>query len=347
MHPLERDITKNIIHNRLLNDDEHVVVVAVSGGPDSVALLHLMLPLRSEMGLSLAAAYINHGLRPAEAEQEESLVRSMCERLGVSFDTASVDVRAHARQEKMSLEHAARELRYKTLRQIAIHRNASLIAVAHTADDQAEEILLRLLRGSGRKGLSGMWNRSSGIIRPLLSVGKDTLLRYLNEKHIPYCLDSSNDDMRFARNRVRHKLIPFLEENFDRGIRSSLRKTADSLADDEKLLEELTAKALGEVLVTPAFEKEREGGRIVLDRARFAALPVALRRRTIEQLLWQLHCPASYSHIMRIVEAAETCTTGSEIHLSRGLRVGVQREWLEFLYPRGQSSWRGRLYEKR
>jgi tRNA(Ile)-lysidine synthase len=347
MHHLEREITRNILHSRLINDDEHTIVVAVSGGPDSVALLHVLLPLRTEMGVSLVAAYINHGLRPAEAEQEESFVRSMCEDLGVSYDIARVNVREDAHRKKISLEHAARELRYQALREIAKKREASLIAVAHTADDQAEEILIRLLRGSGRKGVSGMQARSRDIIRPLLSVGKDALLRYLGEKNIPYCLDSSNNDMRFMRNRVRHKLIPFLEENFDRGIRASLCKTADSLAEDEQLLEELTAGALREVLVASDFEGGPPGPGILLDREKFARLSGALKRRTVEQLLWRLHCPASYSHIMRIIDAAATGKTGSEIHLSRGLRVGVQRNRLEFLYPRGQTSWRGRLYAKR
>jgi tRNA(Ile)-lysidine synthase len=347
MHPLEREITRNILHSRLINDDEQTIVVAVSGGPDSVALLHLLLPLRTEMGVSLVAAYINHGLRPAEAEQEEFFVRCMCGGLGVSFHTASVNVRAHAHRKKISLEHAARELRYQALRKISTNRKASLIAVAHTADDQAEEILIRLLRGSGRKGVSGMQSRSRDIIRPLLSVGKDALLRYLEEKNISYCLDSSNTDMRFTRNRVRHKLIPFLEETFDRGIRASLCKTADSLAEDEQLLEELTAEALREVLVDSDSAEGQPGPGLILDREKFARLPGALKRRTVEQLLWRLHCPASYSHIMRIVDAAATGKTGSEIHLSRGLRVGVQRKWLEFLYPQGQTSWRGRLYSKR
>jgi tRNA(Ile)-lysidine synthase len=331
----------------LIKDDEHVVVIGVSGGPDSVALLHILLHLQLEMGITLVAAYINHGLRPVESEVEEDFVRSMSKDLGVLYDSVQVNVREHAKQEKISLEHAARDLRYKALREIASKHEASLITVAHTADDQAEEILIRLLRGSGMKGLSGMRNRAGDIIRPMLSLDKDTILRYLDDKKISFCMDSSNTDMRFVRNRVRHKLIPFLEDTFDQGIRSSLCKTADSLAEDEKLLDDLTVKAVREVLVSSDIEVGQGGPRLVLDRKKLTELPIALQRRTIEQILWKLHCKASYTHIMKIVEAAGNGKTGTEIHLSRGLRVGVQRECLEFLYPQGQSSWRGRLYSRK
>ncbi|MCL7488648.1 MAG: tRNA lysidine(34) synthetase TilS [Desulfobulbaceae bacterium] len=331
----------------MIRDSERRVTVGISGGPDSVALFHVLLFLRETLGISLVAAYINHGLRPEEAEIEEHFVRSLSEMAQVAYQTIEVDVREFARQEKISLEHAARDLRYKALREIGRTHGAPLIAVAHTADDQAEEILLRLLRGSGRKGLSGMRGRADDIIRPMLSIDKESVLRYLEDKNISYCIDSSNTDMRFVRNRVRHSLIPFLERTFDRGIRRALRKTADSLAEDEDLLEDLTREAARRVLASADDERTLEYPVMLLDRPKFRELPAALQRRVVELLLWQLHCPASYSHIMKIVQAADTGKTGSEIHLSRGLRAGVQRERLEFLYPQGQSSWRGRLYPKR
>jgi len=347
MHPLEREIFAEIIRRELIGDDEKIIVVAVSGGPDSVALLHLLLPLQREMGVTLVAAYIDHGLRPAEAEKEEVFVRDLCAGTGISFAGEKILAREYSRQKKISLEHAARELRYEALRKIAGEHGASLIAVGHTADDQAEEILIRLLRGSARKGLSGMRYRAGDIIRPLLSVDKGRILRYLEEKNSTYCIDSSNADMRFVRNRVRHLLLPFLENHFDSGIRGSLRKTAETLAEDESLLEELTASALGDVLRFGEREDGCATGRVLLDRKKFAELSPALKRRTVEHLLWQLGCRASYQHITRIVEAAEHGRTGTEIHLSRGLRVGVQRRYLEFFYPQGRSAWRGKLYDRR
>jgi tRNA(Ile)-lysidine synthase len=345
MHPLEKEINNTIHQEQLISDDERVIIVGVSGGPDSVALLHLLLSLKSERGIEMVAAYINHGLRQSESEYEEQFVRSMCRDMGIEFESIPINVKDYARQEKKSLEHAARDLRYQALRNLKQKHGASLIAVAHTADDQAEEILIRLLRGSGRKGISGMRFRLKDIVRPLLSVGKKELLAYLEERNIPYCTDSSNTDMRFLRNRVRHELIPYLEENFDKGIRNALCKTADSLAEDEKILEGMTQKALNEVLISSGCDEKGVEQKAKLDRKKFVAQPVAVQRRAIEQLLWQMDCKASYAGITRIVEAARFGMSGSEIHLSRGLRVGVQREFLEFVYPKGKSSWRGRLYE--
>lgn len=346
MHPLERKIINKIIQDEVISDDEHVVVIGVSGGPDSIALLHLLLPLQIEGRLSIVAVYVNHGLRPEEAPLEEKLVRSMCADLNVGFENVAVDVREYSRQEKKSLEHAARDLRYEALQEIRKKYNGSVIAVAHTADDQVEEILIRLLRGSGRKGLSGMPVRVGHIIRPLLSEKKDTLLDYLEEKNIEFCQDSSNTDMRFLRNRVRHQLIPFLEKNFDKGIRNALPKTAETLAEDELFLDDLAEESLNKVLMVPD-EEEGHGNlaRLMLDRQEFVLLPSAIQRRVVEKMLWKAGCRAKYSHIVKIVEAALHGTTGSEIHLNRGLRVGVQRRFLEFVYPEGKTSWRGRLYK--
>lgn len=324
------------------------MAIAVSGGPDSVALLHVLHALQGEDIFCISAViYINHGLRPKEAEQEEALVRSLCLTLEMPFIAKEVPVHAYARSNRLSLEHAARELRYRALRQIAADCGGDVICVAHTADDQAEEILIRLLRGSGRKGLSGMRAREGDIVRPLLRVDKKRILQYLRDKHISYSIDSSNRDMRFLRNRVRHRLIPYLERNFERGVRRALCKTADSLADDEKLLEELTDKSFDDVVHIPTGNDEETGLRMELDRGKFRDLPGALQRRVIEKLLWRIYSRASYSHITKIVDAAINGRTGTELHLSRGLRAGVQQDYLEFLYPEGKLSWRGRLYQDR
>lgn len=343
MHPLEQKITARILQD-LAGHDDRCVVIGVSGGPDSMALLHIMHPLQSEKGFTLVAVYVDHGLRPVEADKEHQLVRVQCKAMGIKFESVSLDVRKHAEKTKKSLEHAARDLRYKALRKSKEKNGATLIAVAHTADDQAEEILLRLLRGSGRKGLAGMAERAADIIRPVLSVEKETLLEYLQEKNIPYCLDSSNEDMRFLRNRIRHKLIPFLEKEFDHGVRHALRKTAESLAADELFLDKLAEESLHDVVLSTQ-EEEKGGCRIILDRQALRDLPIALQRRSIEKILWKTGCYAKYDYIIKIVDAARHGTTGTELHLSRGLRVGIQREYVEFVYPKGKTVWRGKLYE--
>lgn len=344
MHPLEHKTLEIITRKHLLLPHESTLILGVSGGPDSVGLLHVMAALRRELGIDPVAVYVDHGLRPGEVEGEHRLVAEMAGNLGLRFIPVSVDVRSHARQEKISQEHAARDLRYDALRQIAAGYDSAPVAVAHTADDQAEEILIRLFRGGGRKALSGMRSRNNDIIRPFLFIWKKDISLYLQEKKISSCQDSSNTDMRFLRNRIRHRLLPYLERNFDRGIRRALCKTADTLAEDEILLDELSKRCLAEVVVDGMSRSEDVAQRLVLDRRKLVEAPAALQRRVVEKLLWQIGGKASYTHIVRIIAAAKSGRAGSEYHLSRGLRLGVQKQYLELQFPRGIGSWRGRLY---
>lgn len=344
MHPLERDTLKNIQRECLLGTPDRRIVAGVSGGSDSVALLHVLASLRIPLGMTLVALYVDHGLRPREAEAEKDYVRALSEKLETGFASVRVDVRQFAAERKLSLEHAARDLRYAALRNTAAEFDADCIAVAHTADDQAEEILIRLLRGAGRKGLCGMRPRSRDIIRPFLRMEKNRILGYLMEKRIDFFDDSTNVDLRYLRNRVRHQLLPYIEQNFDRGIRRALCKTADSLAEDENLLEQLTSQALEKVVTEVSRNRQSSSWKIVLSRVALLEHPVAIRRRIVEKLLWQVGGTASYFHIVKITEAAASAGSGKELHLGGGLRVGIRKEYLEFLFPRGKGPWRGRLY---
>lgn len=343
MHKLQQRILHDIHRNNLFNKGEKTVV-AVSGGADSVCLLHVLASLHDAIRVSLVAVYVDHGLRPLETGDEKSLVQSLAVTLGADFECVEVDVDRLTQEKKLSLEHAARELRYEALRKIATDHGASIIAVAHNADDQAEEILLRLLRGSGRKGISGMRPRQRDIVRPLLSIAKQDIVAYLCDMDIQFLEDSSNADPRFLRNRVRLELIPYLEKNFDAGIKQALRKAGEILAEDEDLLEELTEIAWEQVAKKIILDEQSASGKVLIGRQSFAQQPGSLQRRIIERLLWKIGSRAGYNHIIQVVEAAKNGRTGTELHLSRGLRVGVQREYVEFSYPMGRSAWRGRLY---
>jgi tRNA(Ile)-lysidine synthase len=180
MHPLEKETLKILQQEQLVKAGDSVVV-AVSAGPDSVALLHVLARLAADLNITLTAVYVNHGLRPDEALQEEKLVKEITAGLGVDCRIGSVNVKDTAFGRKLSIEHAARILRYELLEDIASEVQAQKIGVAHTADDQAEEILLRILRGTARKGMSGMKSmRDNRIIRPFLTIPKFRLLDYLD-----------------------------------------------------------------------------------------------------------------------------------------------------------------------
>ncbi len=313
-----------------------------------MALLHLLAEVRVQLALDPIAVWVDHGLRPQETPTEEQTVLAATEKMRINCVRHRVDAASYASEQGISLEHAARDLRYAALRGTARELGADSIAVAHTADDQAEEVLLRLLRGSGREGVSGMRMRSRDLIRPLLNIEKKELLAWLTEQNIAFCFDSSNDDVRFLRNRIRHQLLPFLEEHFEQGVKKSLRKTADSLAVDEDLLAALTAEAEQETIneLSPPEKPSQSPNspKMQLLRAPFCTLHPALQRRVVERLLWRIGGRAGYDHILLVIKAAESGRTNSELHLGRGLRVGVFRDRLEFSYPAGKKAWRGRLF---
>ncbi len=340
MQPLERTVYQTLSSESLLQPNSRLVV-AVSGGPDSTALLHILARLATPLAVELVAVYVDHGLRPAEVPAEEQLVRECAGRLGLPWEVVRVATATEAVARKWSVEQAARELRYQALARIQEKYDAAALAVAHTADDQVEELLLRLLRGSSRKALSGMQVSSRGIIRPLLSVFKHQIYAYLEERQIVFCQDSSNRDPAYLRNRIRHQLLPLLEQEYDQGIRKALLKTAANLSEDEHYLAGVVEQLQAEVLVSQRDSWGRLIFPVQLDRSCLAGHHPALQRRFLESLLWEMGSAAQYEQIMALVRAAAGGRNGSELHLSRGLRVGISRDRLSFEYPRGRVAWRG------
>jgi len=183
------------------------VLVAVSGGPDSMALLHVLWEARARLGLELLVAGVDHGLRPA-AKEELALVGARAAALGLPFARLSVDVAGGKRGP--SWQDAARRARLAALEALAVERGAQRIALGHQADDQAETVLFRIVRGTGLPGLAGIPYRRGPFIRPLLDVRRAEVLRYLRRRSIPFVEDPSNADPRYARARIRHRLLPLL-----------------------------------------------------------------------------------------------------------------------------------------
>lgn len=347
MHPLEKK-TRAIIHREQLVRLGDTVLVGVSAGPDSMTLLHVMAKLAHDMQLNLHAAYVNHGLRPEETIREEELVRDQVGKLGITGHVGRVDVRTFAKQKKLSTEHAARLLRYEFLEKTGVEINAQRIALAHTSDDQAEEILLRLIRGTGRTGLSGMrMLRDNKIVRPFLGVSKKTLLDYLTQYNIPHLTDSSNTDQSFLRNRIRLALMPFLAEHFNPNIGQTLVQTAEILQDEEKLLAELTHTACASIFIDPPPTTPAGGAKapasLTLDLKRFAEQAKAIQRRIIEAACWRMACEPGARQISQILAIAASERNDSGLHLTEGLRVKKTVNELIFSYPKGRVAERGNL----
>ncbi len=249
-----------------------------------MALLHVM----TELNLSLVAAYYNHKLRE-EADQEAEFVRKVADSLGVPFREESGDVRLFSDEGGLSIEEAARILRYRFLFRVAVDLRAGAVAVAHHADDQVETILMNLLRGTGMKGMLGMqtvslpnqWSESIPLIRPLLGVWKEQILEYLNESQFSALTDPSNAELIFHRNKIRHELVPLLE-NITPGFRQRLLQTANILNADDSALEKLTENAWESCLNSQGTSYIR------FARDLFLKYPHAIKRRLIRNALQKL-----------------------------------------------------------
>ena len=265
-------LTEKALRACRLNGRE-AVVCAFSGGPDSTALL-LELKRLSEQGAvgPLYAAHFEHGIRGRESREDLAFCRKLCLELGIPFFSESGDAPACAAREGLSLETAARKLRYGFLRRVKLALGAQVIALGHHRDDQAETVLLHLIRGSGMTGLGGMAPRSGDLVRPLLGAGRADILDYLSERNRPYRLDSTNALADAARNRLRQEGMEALKALNPRAA-EHIAACADRLRAEDAFLEDLTQKALAEA-----------GG----SRRALSALPPVLRNRAALRLIRQV-----------------------------------------------------------
>ncbi len=335
-----KQFTETLNKLQLVNSGDQLIV-AVSGGPDSTSLLHLLHTVA--LNLNLIACYIDHGLRPDEVMTEIELISGHCQALNIPFKQISVDVKAACTNQHLSLEEAARKLRYQALEELRIKTGARSIAVGHTADDQAEELLIRLIRGSGRGGLSAMRFKNSRIIRPLLGIRKKNLLDYLEQEKIHYCTDSSNLSRAFLRNRIRLDLLPFLRD-FNPSISTTLLQTIDILQEEESLLENICQSSYLQCVQENSGSKENSiSGEqsILLKRPAFLDLHPAIQRRILEMILWKMDAKPGFRQIKQLLQLVSKKENSGECHLEKGLRVRRNREGLLFHYPLGKKSFRG------
>ncbi|MCW7752536.1 tRNA lysidine(34) synthetase TilS [Desulfobotulus sp. H1] len=260
--------------------DNARVLIAVSGGADSMALLHALMELCPFHGASLGIAHLHHGLRP-EASEEETFVADHARTLALPF---------HSRKASLSMEYpdcsteeAGRMARYAFFDQLQKERGYTHIATAHHADDRAEQVLMNLIRGCGPDGLEGIPPIRRGVIvRPLIHMQKSELIHFLMERGIPWKEDSSNKDTVFLRNRIRHKLLPFLEKEFNPSIRRTLLRTAAIAENENQWLENTSKNAYLELLL------EETSDKVSLRGKKLSSQPPALQARILRHALCHL-----------------------------------------------------------
>ena len=322
------------------------VVVGVSGGPDSLCLLHLLRRLGEEYALTLHVAHLHHGLRGAEADADAAFVRAVAAEWGLACSIEREDVPALARLEGLAFEEAARQARYGFLSRVARDLGARTIAVGHNADDQSETVLMHWLRGAGLAGLRGMLPRTplseyrlsdsaAGeanaptlyLVRPLLEVPRAEIEAYCQRHSLEPRFDRSNLDTTYYRNWLRHTVLPLLAQH-NPNIAEVIRRSARVMADDYAFLRDLLAQTWSQVvLAEPAFQvRGGETEAIVFDLAAWRALPTSLQRSTLREAIRRLRRSLrniNFVHIENALRVARDGGSGDQATLPQGLMLSV------------------------
>jgi tRNA(Ile)-lysidine synthase len=259
------------------------MLVAVSGGADSMVLLDLLVRERSALGLTLGVAHVHHGLRGGESDADEEFVRERAAVLGCGYVAHRADVRAVAERERIGIQEAARRIRYEFFENTMRDRGYDVVATGHHADDNAETILLNILRGAGMQGLSGIppLRTDIRIIRPLLFAGREDIEQYAESEGLPFRQDSSNLKDEYRRNFVRHRIIPLIREEINPQLTETLRRTSEIFWSLQRYLDAESAEVLHELL------RRREGGVLALSCTQLGDLPELLISSVLSSLATQ------------------------------------------------------------
>ena len=288
MVQFERRVLADVRQQGLLNQQDRVLI-AVSGGPDSVALLHLLVAWKAVLDLSLRVVHFNHGLRGEESEADASFVRTLCEQLGVPCLIQRLNVQQVIQAQKgKSIQSVARALRYEGLSQIVQDQDLTKVALGHTSDDQAETVLMWMLRGAGSVGLSGMAAfRDPYFIRPLLRASRVEIEAYLQKNQWTYRIDSSNANPQYRRNRIRQELVPVLKQ-YNPKIVQALSRQSAILRDESAYLDHVASNALASDMIR--FDVDG----VVLNQKKVSALPRAIQRRVLVLIYRQVTRTVGY-----------------------------------------------------
>jgi len=270
---------KKTIERYHLLDQEDRLIVGVSAGVDSMVLLHLLNVYRLSFNLRIIVAHVNHCLRPEESEREADLVQQTSERLGFPFEYGRFDVKAYQKARGLSLQDAARRIRFRFLYELLEKHGAQKLVLGQNADDQVETVLLRLLRGAGVKGLKGMLPiREGQVIRPLLETWREEIEAFAKDQAVPFLVDSSNMREDYLRNRLRLKLIPEIEKSYQSNFKKVILRTSAILKEEDGCLEQIAADAFARVV----HEDQKV---LFFHYADFYALHPAIRWRLIRNIL--------------------------------------------------------------
>jgi len=299
------------------------VVIGISGGPDSTVLLHALHQLRNERDIRLEAVHVNHGLRGEESTRDAEFARGQAEGLEIPFEVITL---TSLRKEGGSIQQNARDARYFHFHRVARSRGARRIALGHHADDCIEWALMNLIQGTGMSGLRGIPPIRGEVIRPLIRIRKGEILAYLAQKNIPFIEDSSNRSQSYLRNRIRHTLIPFLEERFNPRVNEALLRILSIAAWEDEYLTGEAERFFMQALV------ERRDGMLRMDRRAVAAMQPAVQARLIRHAVASIAGTTrglSFGHIHSILQMIKKEGRSRRLHLPGGITVSTEYESLD------------------
>ena len=309
-------------------DEKERVLVGVSGGPDSMALLLFLLKIKEKYLLEIGIAHLNHMLRGKEADRDEEFVRNFAEQLNLPCFIEKKDVAMFAKKNHLSMEDAARKVRYSFLKDVLKKHKYSKIAVGHTFDDNAELILMNILRGSGTKGLSGITpKREDLIIRPLITTKKQTILKFLESVDQEYMIDSSNKDEKHLRNSIRNTLIPLIKEKYNPKIKESLVRLSTIIKDEDEWMTQETKLLFNKAI------KSIKPDLVELSIDSLDEYHSALRKRVVRKAVKKINGSLkkiSLKHIDDVIKLSLSTTFGESIDLPDKIRVFKKKRSIFF-----------------
>lgn len=304
------------------------IVVGVSGGPDSLCLLHILIKLREEYALTLFVVHINHSLR-AEADAEEEYVRKFCKTFNIKFFSEKVDITSLTKEYKMSTEEIAREVRYNLFNKTLQEVNAKKIAVAHNANDNAETIIMNLLRGCGPEGLIGIDSVNKNIIRPLITIRRNEIEEYCKENELFPMIDKTNFESIYTRNKIRNDIIPYLQK-FNPDIITGLNKLGNIVRYEEEFIEEYINEEYGKIKIA-------DNGKVILDKEKFIDLKLGLQRRILRKAVSEF-CGSlknvSFNTADNAISIIKNSRNGNIVKIITNVKIIINYNRLEFFADR-------------
>lgn len=320
-------LVRKTIENRELLKPKDNVLVALSGGIDSIVLLHALNELKDEYDIEIYAAHLNHQLRDIDSEMDADFAVEFADKLGIMCFVKSIDVNKYSKENSLTIEEAGRYLRYDFFSEVASKIFANKIALAHHKDDQAETVLMRLIRGTGAGGLGAMSYKRDNIIRPLLDVRKDDIIEYSNENNLEYREDRTNKEDIYYRNKIRLDLIPYLKENYNPQIVDSLVKTSNILKEDEEYLNNLSSKIFSEIKKEVSINSIQ----IKLNEINKLKKPIKIRiLKMVSKKLLNKKDIWSYINLNDIINLCNNKETGKSLDLPLNVTARISYDYIVF-----------------